>query len=378
MQKTEIYELTRSQLVVELKSLGCLNVTERKIIDWQGKGLLPAFDVIGPGLGQRRGRRRSAWSDGGQIIEQAIWVHKLLRAFGNVGSLYVPLWILGYAVPASRFRNSLIGPLSTAVRSIAAEAGTTGQLEDIIDDAAFEVSSQLRAAVNTEVLHIPREWLEWCASIFFVQDYPVDDAPLQYGAGALHQWQSAAGAELAGALGRTPEEYNLISQECGDSFVPFGYGTFLKKYFSLGRLNSAAVECTDADLEAAQRDAQVLVQIARLFWKLLLRLCQDLPAALRPAEEEVLLHALALGRMLIWADISLRRDGFGEIINHSLRGLLAQLQQEVGEAEQKVGDASQGFATVMSELIAYFERLIESSPSNQKRSYSYYGIQTTE
>jgi hypothetical protein len=205
----------------------------------------------------------------------------------------------------------------------------------------------------------------------------VDDAPLQYGAEALHQWQRAAGAELASALGRTPEEYKLISQECGGSFL-FGYGTFLKKYFSLGCLNIAAVECTDADVEAAQRDAQVLVKIARLFWKLLLRLYHDLPDAFRPTEEEVLTHAFALGRMLIWADMSLRRDGFGEIIDHSLRRLLAQLQQDVSEAEQKVGDASQGFATVMSALIAYFERLIESSLSNQKRPYSYYGIQITE
>jgi hypothetical protein len=83
--------------------------------------------------------------------------------------------MLGYKVPNSCPRKALSEPLSAGVRSINAEACTTGHLQDLIEDTAFEASSQMGAA-SIEILQIPQEWLEWCASIFFVQDYPVIDS----------------------------------------------------------------------------------------------------------------------------------------------------------------------------------------------------------
>lgn len=371
MQESIQDTLTRSQLIVELQKLG-YDITERRIIDWQEKDLLPAFDVVGAGLG-RRGRKRSSWFEGERIIEQALWVYKLLKALRNAENLYVPLWMLGYKVPYSRLRKALSEPLRAGVLSINAEASTLGHLQDLIDDTAFAASSQMRTA-STEILQIPQEWLEWCTSLFFVQGYPVDDVPLQYGASALQPWQSAVAAELGTALGWLPENSAPIVKEGGDSPALIDYGCFFQRYFSLSQLNSAVEECTDTDLQAVQRDAQALVQIVRLLWRMLSSLILEMPAELQLAEEKVLFHAFTVGRMLIWADISLRQEGFGEVIDYCLNILLTELRQDIDEAEQQLADASQNFATTMSEWAAYVEKLAAIPPSDQQRSYSYYGI----
>lgn len=371
MPERDMKALTQEEVVTELKKLGYSDVTERRITDWRQKGLLPAFDESGPGLGKSRGRRRSAWSEGEIVLKQAIWVYRLLDLFGNAEKLYIPLWMLGYDVSVSHVRKALNEPLSSAVREIDAATNTSGGLQDIIDDIAFEVSNKVRAT-NIEALQVPQEWLEACVSIFFVQDYAVWDAPFEYGVNALRGWQGLVEEQIASAFGKTLEDCPAVSDQHNGLLTSVDFAAFCNKSFSLRQIKSAVEACTDEVLRSVQQDMKMLVEIATFVWRITLILTRNLPAEFRPTEARALLLSFSLGRLLIWADISLRQSGFGDIIERLLNKLQSSLPKDMDEAELQLNNA-QDFTPAISDLLAYLEGMAQSSQNEHQQSY--YGVQ---
>jgi hypothetical protein len=365
--------LTQKEVVTELKYRGYADISERRIVDWRHKGLLPPFDEAGGGLGKSLGRSGSTWSDGELVLKQAVSVYNLVRLFRRSKSLYLPLWMLGYQVPMSFVRKALNEPLSAAIRDIEEQTGSNGDLQDVIDQIAADVSEEVRAR-HMAILQVPQEWLEVCVSTFFVPDYPLSDAPYQHSLDALHRWQRVVEEQLAVVLGKRPEEFARIPAQDQNGFTRESLLAFLNRYLSLRQLSAAVQGCSDEQLHLVQNDMKVLVETAVSMWRMVMALTRDFPAELKPDADQSLAFAFDLGRLLVWANISLRHNGFGDAIDRLLSELKSSLQDEAEETARLFEDFSQDFANVFSHTVDYLEETARSACVDGGR-YSYYGIE---
>jgi hypothetical protein len=153
-----VESLTQKALVAEMHRLGHYDVTERQVADWRRNDLLRPFDALGKGRGQHRGRECSSWSNGEAVLNQALWVRELIQIYGSVEDVYLPLWVLGYLVPLERVREALGTPLDEMAHSIAeaieSKSRATGEIEDLIEEAAYHNVEEMRRA-GAEALLIP-------------------------------------------------------------------------------------------------------------------------------------------------------------------------------------------------------------------------------
>jgi hypothetical protein len=188
--------LAQKELVNILNKLG-FDINERKIDDWKAKTLLPPFDLIGSGLGKGKGRENSLWKDRRSIIEQAIWVYRLMRVYHNAQRIYLPLWILGHSVPVELVRTALFEPLEGATRSLQEEAISNleqvesyervdGIVEDFIGDLVFKWVSTEQFA---KTIKAPQPIIEAAMNIFFNKDYELNDTEFEEGKIALSGWK---------------------------------------------------------------------------------------------------------------------------------------------------------------------------------------------
>lgn len=180
--------ITQEELVVELCNLGCAEVSKRTLTDWRENDVLPPFDLIGAGRGKGRGRECSSWCNDRLVVNQALWVRKLLKTYGSFESCHLPLWMLGYPVPLSRVRETLSKPLREMTHAIQSEARLAGSIEDIIDDAAFKYCKDMKR-LKSDAMEAPKETVEAFINILFNQDYDLNDAPFQQGIEGSLEWQ---------------------------------------------------------------------------------------------------------------------------------------------------------------------------------------------
>jgi hypothetical protein len=349
MRRNTLETMTRAELALRMRERGYGDVTERRLSDWQERELLPPFDFVGKGLGQGRGRRASTWSDGLRILEQAEWIYELLSMYGDCQSIYLPLWMLGFAVPIRRVREALMGPLRSAICSIDAQPKTSGDLEDMIDDAASEVSIEMRAT-GLEILRVPQESLEAFVNILFNQDYQLADVPFQYGIQRLRYY--------------LPQNQELP--------MIFGNAAFFNQHLSIRIVARALEKCDDDELGIVQRDLVDLCQVATKVWRLMDALYSDMPAEFRPNERELLRMGFELGRFAAYADITLRRAGFGALIEMGLAEIKKSLAEELNE--QTLAEAAAASKDFAAGLMRCLENLTQPATTATAEPWTYFGV----
>ena len=328
-QKSEI--LTQDGLVAALHKLGYTDVTKRRLASWRENDLLPPFDLIGGGRGRHRGRKSNGWEHGDYVLNLAVWVYELLKFYKSFDDLYVPLWLLGYAVPLHRVRHALGWPLNAMARSIETDVESKGDLEDLIGDAAFVFTKDIRSA-NMALLEVPQETLEALTNLFFNSEYDLNDLPFEEGIEALRGWEQTFQQRCEAIFGDEAGTAGNCSIKPDDGLkVAFTHATFINKFFSLEQLKTAVNECTDEDLVAVWNDMHALREIVLLFRQVISLLLPHIPDEMDPTTMESLAAIFRFGRMCIWADLSLRRSGYGEIIDYCLPALLDQIREELND-----------------------------------------------
>lgn len=344
MRDEKVGSLTQDGLIAELHRRGYNDMTERQIAEWRRKELLPPFDVIGGGQGRQRGRARSSWSDGGAVLNQALWVRELLQIYGSVESIRLPLWVLGCPVPLKHVREALGSPLAELADGIAEtiedKSRASGEIEDFIEEAAYRHVEKLRRAGAGGLL-MPQHSLEALINVFLNQGYDLTDGAFELGAEELKEYESALLQRQAATLTAQGLSDAHLARKDNRLENLFDRAPFIKQYFSLHQLKRAVDECTDSDLHAVSQDLYLVREIALLARKVITILTSEVPAEYMPARADILRPILDVGGLLILADLSLRRNGFALEIDYFLPGALRAFQQGfTEEVERKLVEAS--------------------------------------
>lgn len=348
--------ITQEELVVELRNVGCAEVSKRRLTDWRENDVLPPFDVTGAGRGKGRGRECSSWSDDQLVLNQALWVRQLLSIYRSFESCHLPLWMLGYPVLFSSVRETLSKPLREMTRAIQFEAKSAGEIEDIIDDAAFKYCKDMKR-LKSAAMSAPKETLEAFVNILFNQDYDLNDAPFQQGIEGSREWQRRLQSRIRlRAQITTPADDGSTLSEHESATDFFALAPFIKQYLSLNQLKKAVEECTDNDLRAVARDLGLLREIALAISRLIEILNRDMAPELRATPAQFLPAIFVVGRLVILADLSLRRNGFAEVIDRGLGQILDACRRDINEElERELAASSHTFAASMKTC---FEALI--------------------
>jgi DNA-binding transcriptional MerR regulator len=347
--------MTQDELLTEMHRLGYDDVTERQVADWRRKYLLPPFDVIGGGRGQRRGRERSSWTNGKSVLNQALWVRELLQIYRSMESVRLPLWVLGYPVPLKRVREALSRPLNEIANNIADaienESRASGEIEDMIGEATYQHVEEMRHE-GAEALLLPQHSLEAFFNIFLNQGYVLTDGAFELGVEELQDYERAMRERQDAALAAEGfSDTNRTRQD--NSLLKFiDRAPFIKQYFSLHQLKQAVDECTDNDLRAVQHDLSYLRGMALMLRKIIMILTREIPADYQPARADILRPILSAGALLILADLSLRRNGFGQTIDYFLPEALRQFQKQfTEEMERELVEASKQIPEIIETSI---------------------------
>jgi hypothetical protein len=135
--------------------------------------------------------------------------------------------------------------------------------------------------------------------------------------------------------------------------------SFINRYLSLPRLAEAMETCTDEDLRVVQRDLQLVRRMLRICKRMFDLLTPFLPETWRfsPSDMVVIFN---FGRLMVWVDITLRRHGFGKVLDYLLPAIVQMLErdfdevgsQELAAAGPEIGKTLQRIETMFTELPA--------------------------
>jgi hypothetical protein len=363
--KNSVRRLTQAELANELQGRG-FEITQRTIAEWRKNHLLPPFDVIGSGLGQGQGRERGSWSRRESVINQALWVCQLRPRYKCYEDLYIPLWMLGYPIPLEIVRHVLTYPLKSEMEAIRSEAAAfirkfelnparKGVVEDMIDDAVN--SSDSYAEAIPEELKMPQEGIEGLLNLFLNPDCDLEDpvGVFKNSREAVKRWDSETKKlELEILESEGIEPVNQGHQDTTFSNI-FKHARFIQQNFSLHQLEKAVTECTDGDLKQIQIDMNALCEIGLLCNKLFYILTKDVRAELQTREEDVFTILLRMSKWIIWADLSVRRNGHGQVMdvireyarNEVKEKLTETLEQQVEAMAPVVAEGMEKAADIM-------------------------------
>jgi len=279
------------------------DANERGGATWRKLELLPDFDKTGRGRGRGAGRAPSVWTHGDAALNQAAWVYDLLRMYGTFDAIYLPLWILGCPIPLWRVRQALATPLEAVADSIARSrfAGKAQiGVEDVIDDAVHEFTQNAqRLGVKPSQ---PEDALETFMNLVFNSNYNLADPLIKETIARLWNWRRA-----------------------------LKFARFINRHLSLRGFNEAVDKAADDDLMAVRRDLDVLREIVCLFGRMIERLPAVVRERLKESFADKLPALFSIGKLCIFVDLSLRRIGYGERINHELQTVLGHMRGEFGE-----------------------------------------------
>jgi len=328
--------LTQAELVAELRELGFSDASETRIAAWRKLELLPQFSSGGSGQGRAAGRERCAWTNPIQVIEQAVWVMDLLKAYRRLDELYLPLWEMGFEVPLGRVRPALLQPLLTTTVDFEVEVEPDGRtsIEDDIDDQVFEIRPLIEGKLP--VLDVPDTTLAALLNVVVNPDYKFWDQPYQDGVKDLREWEQLfaerCGTMLGDGLAINPETPQGKTEL-------FTNASFINRYLSLPQLAWAMEACTDEELELVQRDLRLGRQMLQIFKRMVDLLTPFLPEAWRlsPSDMAVIFN---FGRMMVWVDVALRRQGFGKSLDYLLPTMLQMLERDFDEAAARELEAA--------------------------------------
>lgn len=354
MDKNESKALTQDELVRGLHELGYTDVTRSRVALWRKNKVLPPFDIVGGGLGQRRGRASNAWSNGAEVLNQAVQVYKLLKIYKTFDDLYVPLWIHNFPVPLELVRESLTGPLDTAIRDADVKVDGRNAVEDEIDDAAFTFSEVIQRT-NIKLFAIPPEVFASVLNVLINNEYDLNDLPFQEGKEALQEFDQTVQESCAGLFGDDVAENVAQSKPTDSMWTILTHAQFINNYLSVHHLKEALDGSTIEDLATVQHDLQIVREILSLFRPMLEVFMAFVPGAPSSLSDDDLVSMYSTGKVLIWVDLSLRRNGYSAQIDRLLPYMLGRIKQDLSEeVQQGFMEAGPQITVAMETFFAQF------------------------
>jgi hypothetical protein len=269
--------------------------------------------------------------------------------------------VLGCPVPLNLVREALGEPLNEIAASIADaienEARATGEIEDLIEEAAYQNVEKMRRA-GAEALMMPQHSLEAFLNVFMNQGYDLTDGAFELGAEELKEYENAMRQRYAAALAVEGLSDVYLARQDSSLTSFFDRAPFIKQYFSIHQLKLAVDECTDDDLRAVQRDLYFLREMALLARKIITILTSEIPAEYKPVRADILRPILGVGGLLVLADLSLRRNGFAQAIDYLLpvalqefqQGFTEEMERELAKVSKAVPDAIETYGPMIVNL----------------------------
>jgi hypothetical protein len=274
----------------------------------------------------------------------------------------LPLWVLGYPVPLRHVRGVLGEPLKEIAAGIAEaienKARASGEIEDLIEEAAYQNVEEMRRA-GAEALLMPQHTLEAFLNVFFNQGYDLTDGAFELGAEELKEYESVMRQRCADALAAEGLGDADLARQDSSLMDFFDRAPFIKQYFSLHQLKLAVDECTDDDLRAVQRDLCFLRGMALVVRKIITIITSEIPAEYKPARADILRPILSVCGLLVLTDLSLRRNGFAQAIDNLLpvalrefqQGFTQEMERELVEVSKVIPDAIETYGPMVMNFL---------------------------
>lgn len=338
-------ELTQKALVSRLHKLGYRDVTERRIADWKHKGLMPAFDCRGAGLGKGKGKAEGTWADGREIVERAIWVHRLLAIYRNSESLHLPLWVLGYGVPVELVRAALTEPLEGIAKMFEIEANSKferveayerkdGIIEDYIGDLSHD---WVRKEQFAEIIGIPQEVIEATMNIFFNPDYDVRDLGFEDGKLQLAEWNKRLSNEIVPILSNGFDARSNPQSPIRPDLIEtvFSHPGFFQQRLSVEALRKVVIEASEHDFQNIQQDLQIVRTVVVQLGKMIVTLMNHAKLRRLPTLQDVLPDLFRIANLLVLVDLSMRRHGLGQQLDDARTEVTKRFQDDFSQVTEE-------------------------------------------
>lgn len=328
MQTENAKTMTQDELVEDLHLLGYPEASVTRIAAWRKLDLLPEFTSAGQGQGRGAGRVKGHWSDPKAVLKQAVSIIELLDRYRRLEELYLPLWQLGYAIPLERVRLALAQPLLTAAKDFNVQEDGRSAIEDVIDQGVADVSQLFR---GIPLFDVPENTMSALMNVMTNANYNFGDQPYEDGVTELKEWEHSFAERCQKLLGDTI----VINPEViGDNNNVFKNAPFINQYLSLPHLVAAIQDCTDEDLLRVQQDLQMGREILELLKQLHELMSPFLPEAWRSLPDDLTVF-FNFGTLAIWADLALRQQGFGPLLDEVMPTILLALREDFNETAAK-------------------------------------------
>jgi hypothetical protein len=199
----------------------------------------------------------------------------------------------------------------------------------MIDQSVADLSPFMQR--HMPFFDVPDESLAAILNVIANPQYAFWDQPYEEGVSKLKEWESSFAQRCQVLLG---EGIVIDPKIVGDDNNIFANAPFINRYLSLPPLAAAAQDCTDEELMVVQRDLRIGRQLLLVLKRTFELLSPYLPEAFHFSSADMAV-IFNFGRLVIWADLALRRSGFGPLIDQLLQRILDQLHQDFNEAAER-------------------------------------------
>jgi hypothetical protein len=288
-------ERTMDHVAAVLVRFGCgadTSRVKRCLRDWARKGLLPPLSQRGRGRGQGK---LYFWSQR-HIVRWAFTVYDLLEWHGRTDILPLPLWVLGYDVPAEVARAVLLNLLDMRARAFAGDVAS-----DEVDELGDRLSELAVRSAWRSVEHKGKQVPRWAREHIMetmlnvranpAYDLSEDDATQLLQALAAWEGVSMAPKELQWGSGMAVVGRLL---------------QLVRTATSLQRGRSAVASATEEELRRVQQETLAIVGALR-------PLCRMFVEEFGPTYGYNC--ALRFGLTVVPALLALRQDGYGALVD---------------------------------------------------------------
>jgi hypothetical protein len=302
---------------------------------------------VGEGQGRGAGRKKAYWSNPAAVLKQAESIIELLKSYRCLADLYLPLWQLGYSIPPDRVRAALREPLLRTAKDFDVHIDGRSAIEDAIDDAVADILHGKLPFVK-----VPDDAdaaLSAAVNVVTNADYKFDEE-YEYGVSKLKEWEQSIVEQCQKLFGDT---IAITPGAVSDDNNIFPNAPFINQHLALPHLATAVQTCTDEDLARVHRDLQVGREILNLLKQLYELVLPYLPATWRTLPNEMTVF-FSFGRLFIWADLALRQQGFGSLLDEILPAILDAIRKDYETAAKELAAAG----PEIGKAVKAFEQLL--------------------
>lgn len=347
MQTEQSKTITQNELVQDLHLLCYEDVSVTRVAEWRKLELLPPFTSVGEGQGRGAGRKKGYWSNPAEVLKQAESIIELLKSYRRLEDLYLPLWQLGYSIPLDRVRAALCEPLVGAAKELDIQIDGRSAIEDTIDDAVADIMhdklSLVKAPDDADAA------LSAAVNVVTNADYKFDEE-YEYGVSKLKEWEQSIAEHCQKLLG---DAIAVNPEFVGVDNNIFPNAPFINQHLSLPHLAAAVKTCTDEDLMRVHRDLEVGREILKVLKQLYELVMPYLPTEWRTLANEMTVF-FSFGRLFIWADLALRQQGFGSLVDEIMPAILEAMCKDYEKAAKEIT----AVGPEIENAVAAFERLL--------------------